>query len=359
MDLDALGQEIKDTRTKADIERDRRDNIIARAAGPDVTQDQLEKYNKQLAESRAKEAKLREQTVALTNVFKAAADVTREKSIVEKKLLDIQKGKQQMKGAVSDFAFGTNQSRMAGAQSMARAEFAAQRGSAEVVPEKFRADLKATLDKFSKAKVFAGGTKTGEEVKAEMESNAVRQRATFIGQQKGLKGKNLQDFVGKTVENFEEGRGDEEKMLIEELRDLQKVEQKFAQFQMDQQQQLQNELYTRLNQFIKDLRTQFFGQGQPAGANAPAPQQATATTTEHSGNIAHTHTLVGGEAVGSQVAQAVVATVVPQVEGAIANAIPTIQHDSNGNHVPSQGTANNQGLANRANQATVDSLRAT
>ena len=177
------------------------------------------------------EQKLRNQKKALIDVYKEAADVTERRSVIEKKLADIQAGKQQMKGAVSDFTFGTRESRTKGAQSFARAEFAARQGSAQVVPEKFRADLKATLDKFSKAKIFAGGTKTGEEVKKEMESDAVRRQATMVGQQQGMRGKRLKDFVGTTVKQFEEGQSSEEQTLIKQMQELNKAEMDFAKFQ--------------------------------------------------------------------------------------------------------------------------------
>jgi len=256
---------------------------------------------------------------------------------------------------------------------MARAEFAARRGSAEVIPEQFRADLKATLDKFSKAKVFAGGTKTGEEVKKEMESNAVRQRATFVGAQQGLKGKNLQDFVGKTVKNFEEGQSSEEQNLISQMKELNKVEMDFAKFQANQQMQLQQQLFDELNKFVQELKTKFLpggggggmgggmggggmgGGAGGAGAGAGGAAAPGAPVTQHSGNVNHTHTLTGGAAVGDAVASAVVAATVPAVNQAVNQAITGISHDSNGNHVPAQGTASNQA---RANQAIIDSTTA-
>ena len=103
----------------------------------------------------------------------------------------------------------------------------------------------------------------------------------------------------------------------------------------------------------------FGGAGGGAGGGGGGGAAPGAPVTQHGGNVNHTHTLQGGADVGNQVAQAVVAEVVPAVNQAVNQAITGIQHDASGNHVPSQGTANNQGLANRANQATVDSLRAT
>lgn len=328
-------------------------------------------HNKILVESTKREQELRNTKKALVDVYKEAADVTERRSVIEKKLADIQAGKAQMKGAVSDFTFGTDKSRMEGAQSFNRAEFAAKAGSAQVIPEKFRADLKATLDKFSKAKVFAGGTKTGEEVKKEMESDAVRRRATFVGQQQGMKGKNLQDFVGKTVTNFEEGQTSEEQTLITQMQELNKVEMGFAKFQADQQMQLQQELYSELNKFIQELKATFLqgggggagaggagggAAGAGAGGGAAAGAGGGAPVTQHGGNVNHTHTLTGGSAVGDAVASAVVAAAVPAVNQAVNQAITGISHDANGNHVPGQGTASNQA---RANQAIIDSTRAT
>ena len=204
---------------------------------------------------------------------------------------------------------------MEGAQSFNRAEFAAKAGSAQVVPEKFRADLKATLDKFSKARVFAGGTKTGEEVKKEMETDAVRRQATTVGQQQGMKGKNLQDFVGKTVANFETGQTSEEQTLLTKMTELNKVEMGFAKFQADQQIQLQQELFSELNKFVQELRKTFLQGGGPAGGGGP----------------------LGGAAPGAAAQQQPAAGAAAQP---VAPGQPVTQVGGNGNHVPGQGTAN-------------------
>lgn len=253
MDLfNNLGDAMDASRAAIQAEKDLRENMIKTGT----------ENNAAIAASTERQAAASEELDRYRKATVELGKITTQRTAIERKLNELESIRASKADMQQEFAFASPQDRRKMQMAGRGANFLGRGGNVDQLRRggfgKMIPQIVALLRKFKDKKVFAGGKdetgkqifKTGQQILDEQTKRVTTQ------------------YGEKFEQGGKEGRGAKEKGLINDIRDLHKIEMEAKKSMLEDQRKAQDEIIAGLNKFVGDLRG-LIGPGR--GGPAPAP----------------------------------------------------------------------------------------
>ena len=252
--FDNLGDAMDQSRAAIQAEKDLRQNMIKTGT----------ENNAAIAASTERQAAASEELDRYRKATQELGKITTQRTALERKLNEMEAARTSKADAQQEYAFASPQERKKMRMTGKGANFLGRGGNLDQLRQggygKMIPAIVSLLKRFKDQKVFAGGKdkdgkqilKTGQQILDEQTKRVAAQDGAKFHQ------------AGK------EGRGTKEKGLINDIRDLHKIEMEAKKSMLEDQRKAQDEIIAGLNKFVGDLKG-LIDPGGVGGGGGPAP----------------------------------------------------------------------------------------